>query len=216
MHRLRRFYSVFWVNNKSRRIDARQPRQTIIIRTGFFAADFPPCCVKILVNPKIFAAFYALHCKKSVTGKNLRPKMSEFLCGFLRGGCNKAFRLIKTTSENTPKIHRFRLVLNFYCSPCVRIRKSLLKSLNPTAMKSAVSLRAARCFPEKGKHRQISPKRQGRFLGEISPIGGGAQGNCRFHRGRVLRQLLSLAAVITAAAKRPIWPKTAVLLKLLF
>ena len=68
-------------------------RQTRIIRTRFLRANFSHCCVKILVNPLGLTAFCALLCKKSATQKISDPKRAQFSCGFLCGGCDKAFAL---------------------------------------------------------------------------------------------------------------------------
>ena len=68
-------------------------RQARIIRTRFLSADFSHCRVKILVNPLGLTAFCALLCKKSAPQKICDPKRAQFSCGFLCGGCDKAFAL---------------------------------------------------------------------------------------------------------------------------
>ena len=75
------------------RFESCHTRQTRIIRTRFLSVDFSHCRVKILVNPLGLTAFCASLCKKSAPQKICDPKRAWFSCGFLCGGCDKAFTL---------------------------------------------------------------------------------------------------------------------------
>ena len=96
--------------------DSRQPRQARIIRTRFLSADFSHCRVKILVNPLGLTAFCASLCKKSAPQKICDPKRTRFSCGFLCGGCDKAFALVWQDS-NLPRFRsppfKLRLCVHF-------------------------------------------------------------------------------------------------------